>query len=141
YGLAAIVDLSAPGWGRDPVALRRISEEAEVMVVCAAGFYWDPFPDIAVNGSMERLRDAMIEEVEDGADGTGVRCGVIKVGTARGEPGHVEERLFCAAAAASKSTGAALITHTSSPDQAAWHVHVLDGAGMDMSRVVISHMG
>jgi Predicted metal-dependent hydrolase with the TIM-barrel fold len=28
HGLAAIVDLSAPGWGRDPIALRRISEQA-----------------------------------------------------------------------------------------------------------------
>jgi len=141
YGLAAIVDLSAPGWGRDPAALRRISEKAEVAVVCAAGFYWDPFPDIAINGSMEQLRDAMIEEIEKGADGTGIRCGVIKVGTARGVPGRIEERLFHAAAAASKSTGAALITHTSSPDQAPWHVQVLDRAGMNMSRVVISHMG
>jgi phosphotriesterase-related protein len=34
-----------------------------------------------------------------------------------------------------------VITHTSTPDQAAWHVRVLEGAGMDMSHVVISHMG
>ena len=37
FGLAAITDLSAPGWGRDPVALRRISEQAGVAVICAAG--------------------------------------------------------------------------------------------------------
>ena len=44
HGLAAITDLSAPRWGRDPAALRKISEAAGVPVVCAAGFYWDPFP-------------------------------------------------------------------------------------------------
>jgi phosphotriesterase-related protein len=141
HGLAAIVDLSAPGWGRDPLALRRISEKAGIAVVCAAGFYWDPFPDIVINGSVEALRDAMIAEVAAGIDGTGIRCGVIKVGTARGVPGAIEARLFKAAAASAMATGAAIITHTSSPDQAAWHVETLARTGMDLARVVISHMG
>jgi phosphotriesterase-related protein len=141
FGLAAITDLSAPDWGRDPIALRRISEQAGVAVVCAAGFYWDPFPGIAIEGSVDALRDAMIAEIETGVGGTGIRCGVIKVGTNRGEPDGVAERLFRAAVGAASATGAPVITHTSSPDQAAWHVRVLERAGMDMSRVVISHMG
>jgi len=140
YGLAAITDLSAPLWGRDPVALRRISEASGVLVIYAAGYYWDPFPEIAEKASVEEIRDAMIKEVEAGADGSGIRCGVIKVGTAR-EPNEPAERLFKAAAAASAATGAPVITHTSSVDQAAWHIRVLEGAGMDMSRAVISHMG
>jgi phosphotriesterase-related protein len=139
-GLAAITDLSAPGWGRDPGALRRISERADVKVICAAGYYWDPFPDIALKSSVEEIRDAMIAEIERGADGTDVRCGVIKVGTAK-EPNEPAERLFKAAAQASRATGAPVITHTSNTGQAAWHVRVLDGAGMDMGHVVISHMG
>ena len=140
YGLAGITDLSAPLWGRDPRALRRISERSGVKVVCAAGFYWDPFPDMALASSVEQIRDAMIAEVEEGADGTDVRCGVIKVGTAK-EPNEPAERLFKAAAAASRATGAPVITHTSNTGQAAWHVRVLEGAGMDMSHAVISHMG
>jgi phosphotriesterase-related protein len=139
HGLAAIVDLSAPGWGRDPIALRRISEQAGIAVVYATGFYWDPFPDIVIKGSVEELRDAMIAEIT--ADSTGIRCGVIKVGTARGTPGDMEKRLFTAAAGAALTTGAAVITHTSSPDQAPWHVQTLDRAGIDLKRVVISHMG
>jgi phosphotriesterase-related protein len=141
FGLAAITDLSAPDWGRNPVALRRISEQAGVAVVCAAGFYWDPFPVIAINGTVEELRDRMISEIETGVGGTGIRCGVIKVGTNRGEPDDVAERLFRAAVGAAFASGAPVITHTSSPDQAAWHVSVLERAGMDLSRVVISHMG
>jgi phosphotriesterase-related protein len=141
FGLAAITDLSAPDWGRDPIALRRISAQAGVAVVGATGFYWDPFPGIAIEGTLEQLRDIMISEIETGVGGTGIRCGVIKVGTNRGEPDAVAERLFRAAVAAAFATGAPVITHTSSPDQAAWHVRVLERAGMDMSRVVISHMG
>ena len=141
FGLAAITDLSAPGWGRDPLALRRISEAAGVAVVGASGFYWDPFPPIAIEGSVEAMRDAMIAEIETGVDATGIRCGVIKVGTNRGEPDQIPERLFRAAAIAANATGAPIITHTSSPDQAAWHVRTLERAGMDLSHVVISHMG
>ncbi len=140
YGLAAVTDLSAPGWGRDPLALRRISERSGVKVVCAAGFYWDPFPEIALASPVEAIRDAMIAEIEQGADGSDVRCGVIKVGTAR-EPNEPAERLFKAAALASRATGAPVITHTSNCGQAAWHIRVLEGAGMDMTRAVISHMG
>ncbi len=141
HGLAAIVDLSAPGWGRDPVALRRISEQVGIVVVCATGFYWDPFPDIVISGSVEQLRDVMIAEITEGVGPTGIRCGVIKVGTARGTPGEMEARLFTAAAGAALATGAAVITHTSSPDQAPWHIQTLDRAGIDLKRVVISHMG
>jgi len=130
FGLAAITDLSAPLWGRDPAALRRISELSGVKVVCAAGYYWDPFPEVAEKASVEAIRDAMIAEIEIGADGTDVRCGLIKVGTAR-EPSEP----------AAMATGAPIITHTSNPGQAAWHIRVLESAGMDMTHVVISHMG
>jgi phosphotriesterase-related protein len=140
FGLAAITDLSAPLWGRDPAALRRISETSGVSVICAAGYYWDPFPEVAEKASVEVIRDTMIAEIETGADGTGIRCGVIKVGTAR-EPNEPAERLFRAAAAAAMATGAPIITHTSNPGQAAWHIRVLEKAGMDMAHVVISHMG
>src|SRR6185295_868149 len=57
------------------------------------------------------------------------------------EPNEPAERLFKAAAAASRATGAPVITHTSNTGQAAWHVRVLEGAGMDMTHAVISHMG
>src|SRR5215510_5136445 len=109
FGIAAITDLSAPLWGRDPAALRRISEASGVKVICAAGYYWDPFPEVAEKASVEAIRDAMIAEIEIGADGTGIRCGVIKVGTAR-EPNEPAERLFRAAAAAAMATGAPIIT-------------------------------
>src|SRR5207302_3046933 len=92
-------------------------------------------------GTIEQLRDTMIAEIETGVDGTDIRCGVIKVGTTRGEPVALAERLFRAAAGAAAATGAPVITHTSSPDQAAWHVRTLERAGMDLAHVVISHMG
>ena len=108
-GLAAITDLSAADWGRDPIALRRISEQSGIAVVCATGFYWDPFPRIAIEGTPEELRDIMIAEIETGVGDSGIRCGVIKVGTNRGEPDALAERVFGAAVAAALATGAPVI--------------------------------
>jgi phosphotriesterase-related protein len=141
HGLRAVADLSVPGSGRDPVALRRISERSGLPVICATGFYWDPFPAIVAESSEDKLRDLMVREIEAGVGDTGIRCGLIKVGTEPGRPSATAERLFRAAALASRETGAALITHTSSPDQISWHVRVLASCGADFSRVLISHFG
>ena len=140
-GLRAICDLSAPGWGRNLVALKRISESAGLPIIAAAGFCWDPFPDFAATASVEAMRDLILRELEEGVDGTGLRCGIIKVGTDKGEPDERAERLFRAAAAAAMASGFSVITHTSTLGQAAWQVNVLERAGMDMGRVLISHMG
>ena len=140
-GLTAITDLSAPGWGRDVVALARISRRAELPVVAATGFYWDPFPQDMVSATVETMRDHMVRELEVGVGDGGPRCGLIKVGTDKGEPSAEVERLFLAAGAASRATGFPIITHTSNVSQAAWHLHMLGRSGVDMSRVLISHMG
>jgi phosphotriesterase-related protein len=140
HGLQAVVDLSVPDIGRNPLALRRISESAGVAVVCATGFYWDPFPPVAARSSVDALREIIIGEITTGVGDTGIRCGVIKVGTPQGEPTTGAERLFHAAALAARATGAAVITHTSSLDQIPWHIDVLERAGADLSKVLISHL-
>lgn len=141
FGLKAVVDLSVFGSGRNAANLRNISERAGLPVICAAGFYWDPTPQIVYDSTVEALRDIMIHEVNEGVDGTDVRAGIIKIGTHRGVPIPEADRLFKAAAAASLATGAAVVTHTSSVDQAFWHLDTLERAGMDPSRILISHMG
>jgi phosphotriesterase-related protein len=140
-GLKAVVDLSVLGSGRNPPGLRQISVQAGLPVVCAAGFYWDPYPQVVFDSSIEALRDMLIRELTVGIDGTGIRGGVIKIGTPRGDIGDPAARLFQAAALASLATGAAVVTHTSAIEQGAWHLDTLRRAGMDPSRILISHMG
>ena len=138
HGLSLITDLSVPGSGRDLQALRRISDASGVAVVAAAGFYWDPVHPDAIHGSVDQLRKAMVRDIESGDDG--VRCGVIKIGTDKGDTSEPTARVFQAAALASNDTGAAIITHTSTPDQAQWQIDQLEGAGANLSRVLISHL-
>ncbi len=140
HGLQAVVDLSVFGSGRNAEVLRKISLQAQLPVICAAGFYWDPTPQIVLDSSVEFLRDRMIDDVTIGVDGSEIRAGIIKIGTDR-EISPAAEKLFIAAALASIATGAAVVTHTSAVAQAAWHVATLTAAGMDPSRILISHMG
>lgn len=141
HGLKAVVDLSVLGSGRNPAGLQTISQRAGLPVVCAAGFYWDPYPQVVFESSAEVLRDMLIRELTVGIDGTAIRGGVIKIGTDRAPIGAEAERVFHAAALASLATGAAVVTHTSHVEQAFWHLEMLQRAGMDPARILISHMG
>ena len=141
HGLNAVVDLSVLGSGRNPAGLRAISRKAGLPVIAAAGFYWDPFPPVVFDSSVEQLRDILLAELTIGMDGTDIRGGVIKIGTAPGTFGAEAERVFRAAALASMSTGVAVVTHTSAVEQANWHLDQLLAAGMNPARILISHMG
>ncbi len=140
YGLGLVADLSVPGSGRNAPALRRIAEQSGVAVVCATGFYWDPLPGIVADRSVVALRDIMVREIETGIDDTGLRCGVIKIGTDAGAPDAQVEKLFRAAAAAARLTGACIVTHTSKPEQAFWQVQCLQSEAVPLSRVLVSHL-
>jgi phosphotriesterase-related protein len=139
HALRMVADLSVLGSGRDAMALRRISEAAGVAVVCATGFYWDPLPAAVHAASVNKLRERMIAEIEAGIDGSNIRAGVIKIGTDGNAPTDAFERVFRAAALAATATGAAVITHTTRPDQAEWQMDVLERAGLDPTRALISH--
>lgn len=141
HGLNAVVDLSVNGSGRNPRGLRDISRKAKLPVIGAAGFYWDPFPPVVFESSVEQLRDILLAELTSGMDGTDIRGGVIKIGTPPGPIGAEASTVFRAAAMASLATGAAVITHTSAVVQADWHLDHLLEAGMQPARILISHMG
>lgn len=136
YGLKAVVDLGADRFGRDLVAYRRIAAAAGLRVVCATGYYWDPITPYAVTMDVDALCERMVREITEGE----IRCGVIKIGTGSGEPDEAFGRIFDAAARAARATGAAVVTHTTKPQQAWWQIERLRAGGLDPSRMLISHL-
>jgi phosphotriesterase-related protein len=141
HDLCLVGDLSVPGSGREPAVLQRVSRGAGVPVVCATGVYWDPLPPEVSDMSVAALRDMMVGEITKGIAGTEIRCGVIKIGTDGKAPTPGFQRVFEAAARAAQATGAAVITHTTKPDEAEWQMDALERAGADLRRVLISHLG
>ncbi len=140
-GLKAVVDLSVFGSGRNVGGLKKISQHAGLPVICAAGFYWDPLPQLVFDSSVEVLRDILIHEVNVGIDGSTIRAGVIKIGTDREPISADSERVFEAAALAALATGASVVTHTSAVEQAYWHIETLQRFGVAPERILVSHMG
>lgn len=141
-GGSTIVDLTTGGIGPDPAGLALVSKDTGVHIVLGAGFYTDGYVDDATREMpAEQLADIMIAQVTNGAWGTSIRCGII------GEIGvswpmtPFERRSLMAAARAQSATGAAINVHPGRHPSACQEIcDVLEAAGADLSRVVLSHM-
>ncbi len=141
-GGGTVVDLTTGGIGPDPEGLKRLSERTGVAIVLGAGFYTDGYVTDDVKAwPVERLAETIIGQVTEGAWGTSVRCGII------GEIGvswpmtAFEERSLKAAARAQGTTGAAINVHPGRHPLACMQIcDVLERAGADLSRVIMSHM-
>ncbi len=147
YALAGggtLVDATSGGLGRNPLALQRISESSGVHVVMGAAWYReDVYPSFVNEWDVNRLAARIVEELTVGVDGTGIRAGVIgEIGTERKHITPAQERVFRAAARAQRSTGAAILTHTTHFGELALEqIALLREEGVEPDRIVISHLG
>ena len=142
-GGRTVVDLSPPAFGRDPVALKAISELSDLNVVMGCGEYVESAHSqyVAVC-SVGQIRDSLISEIEVGVGNTGIRAGIIgEIGS--GNPvTDAEEKVLRAAAQAQRATGVALNIHRSVfPDSNAGidALEMVLDEGVDPARVVMSH--
>jgi phosphotriesterase-related protein len=137
-----LVDVTSIGIRHSTEHLPRISKETGVNIIIGTGFYVDASvsPDTKML-SVQELCDAIVSEVCEGVEGTGVKCGVI------GEVGvsypmtDFEKKSLQAAAKAQQVTGAPLIIHPGRDERSPPHIlDVLEEAGADLSRTVMSHI-
>ena len=137
-----VVDASLPGIGRDPEALRRISEKTGLNIIMGTGFYvGETHPKELATMSDREVADLMVKELTEGVDGTGICAGYI------GEIGiseifdDKERKVLRAAALAQKDTGVAINVHinpwTTNGLEAA---DILLNAGVAPDRICISHI-
>lgn len=137
-----VVDASLPGIGRDPEALRRISEKTGLNIIMGTGFYvGDTHPKELAGMSDREVADLMVKELTEGVDGTGICAGYI------GEIGiseifdDKERKVLRAAALAQLDTGVAINVHinpwTTNGIEAA---DILLDAGVAPDRICISHI-
>jgi phosphotriesterase-related protein len=143
-GGGTIIDLTPPALGRDPAALRRLSERTGVRIVASTGHYIAAtHPPEVAGQSEDDLAAWMIGEITSGIGSTGVRAGVIgEIGVSPGGPHPSEVRMLRAAAFAQAETGVAISIHNAIPAerQGMRVLRILSGAGADLDRVVMGHM-
>lgn len=141
-GGALVVDQSVHGLRRDAEGLAWISRESGVHVVAAAGIYTAPFlaPEVAALDT-DALAARFIREVTQGLDGSTVRAGLIGEIGCSWPIAPIERRALIAAVIAMQETGAAISVHPGrAPGACVEILDILEGAGADLSRVILCHM-
>lgn len=137
-GIDTIVDATPFDLGREVELLAEVSRRSGVTIIAATGHWL--FPSVLMaNRTVAELADLYIHDLERGADGTSIRCGVIKVASEDAVT-PFDTRVIEAAAIAHRETGAPIITHAKAvrrigEDQA----DLFDRLGVDPGRVVIGH--
>ena len=143
-GGGAICDPTNEGLGRNPLALRAISEATGVHVVMGSGWYREKVYPAYVREEMpDQLAERLVRELTVGVGETGVRAGFIgEIGTDRGSISPAQERVFRAAARAHRRTGCPILTHTTHFGELALEqLDLLAEEGVDPGRVIVSHLG
>jgi phosphotriesterase-related protein len=143
-GGRTVVDVTSGGLGRNPLALRRISEASGVQIVMGAAWYReDVYPRFIHELDSNALAARIIEELTQGVDGTDVRAGIIgEIGTERKFITPAQERVFRASARAQRATGVSIITHTTYFGELALEqIALLREEGVPTDRIIISHLG
>jgi predicted metal-dependent phosphotriesterase family hydrolase len=143
-GGGAIADPTNVGIGRNPTALRRISEETGVHIIMGAGWYRErAYPTYIYEEMPDTLADRLVNDLLVGVDGTEIRAGFIgEIGTERGHISPAQERVFRAAGRAHARTGCPILTHTTHFGELALEqLDLLAEEQVPAERVIISHLG
>lgn len=142
-GGTTLVDVTPEELGRRPEALRRLSEASGVHIVMGCGHYRDPYLDRAFFDTHRAadIADRMIQEIEEGIDGTGVRPGIIgEIGADQPVVSAIEERSLRAAGIAHRETGLAITLHAARSTVGRDMLRILDEERVPRDRVILGHL-
>jgi phosphotriesterase-related protein len=146
HGLKTLVDPCPIDLGRDVELMAEVAQKSGVNVVCATGLYKEDEGAAAYfkfrqhwGDALGEMTDVFVRELTDGVGETGIRAGVIKVGTGVGKITPYEETVLRAAGKAHKATGAPITTHTDQGTMGPQQLDVLQSEGVDPRAVVVGH--
>lgn len=143
HGGKTIIDQTSIGIGRDPDALARISRATGLNIIMGSGYYIDgSYPREPMDAkNEEQIAQEIIQDVIVGAGGTRICSGII------GELGCSwplktnEIKVLRAGALAQRETSCTITVHPGRNEKSPIEIiEVLDKAGADLKRVVMSHM-
>ncbi len=140
-GGQAIVEMTTVELGRSPRELRALSEAHGVHIIAATGYNKGKFADsVVAPKSVADLTAEMTRDVTEGMDGTTIRAGVLKAASSKNAMSAHEAKVFQAAAAAHRQTGAPISTHTEAGTYALEQIALFRSLGVDPGHVLIGHL-
>ncbi|HEU0101960.1 MAG TPA: phosphotriesterase-related protein [Mycobacteriales bacterium] len=150
-GVDTIVDLTAPGLGRNVKRVARAVEGTGLNVIACTGYYtYDKLPHpmayigpgkvVTDDPQDDLLVSLFVNDIVQGIQGTAIKAGILKCCT--DEPGLTPdvERVLRAVARTHLRTDVPIATHTHAPTRRGLdQQRVFAAEGVDLGRVVIGH--
>jgi phosphotriesterase-related protein len=147
HGVKTIVDVTPNECARDPLLLKEISEKTGINIICVTGCYFESSGAPAywnfralLGDAVQEIQDMFVAEYTQGIADTGIKAGLIKIGSSKGVITDYEKMVFKAAARASRETGALIMTHTERGTMGVEQADLLIAEGADPERIIIGHM-
>ena len=139
-GVDSIVDCSPFNLGRDVLLLRDVSERTGINIIATTGVYMDESGWLNLI-SEENLLKYILREIQDGTQGTQIRCGAIKCATDRFGFTPINRKTLRACARAAIETDLPIITHCRPENtrQGLFQQDIFEELGVDLNHVLIGH--
>jgi len=140
-GLQSFVDPCPMDIGRDVNFMAEVSEASGVRIVCATGLYKEDLGNTAYfkQRSVDEIAEVYSSEISKGIGNSGIKAGIIKCATGKGQVTKYEENCLRAAARAHLRTGAPITTHTEDGTMGREQLDIFASEGVDLQRVIIGH--
>ncbi|XP_070555687.1 N-acetyltaurine hydrolase-like [Ptychodera flava] len=141
-GGCSLVENTILGIDRDIKKSKMYAEASGVNIIQGTGYYVGACHPPEMNTmSIEELTQFMVNDIEKGADGTDIKCGVIgEIGCSWPLQAN-EKKVLQASAAAQAATGCPVIIHPGrNPIAPTDILRILGEAGGDTTKTVMSHL-
>ena len=109
-GITAMLDPCPMDLGRDVELMAEVAQRTRFQLVCATGLYKEAEGataywkfKMAFGSVVEAMAELFVKELTEGVGDTGIRAGIIKVGTGHGTLTEYEQAVFEGASATTSS--------------------------------------
>lgn len=141
YGINSIVEQTNIGMGRNPILLRKISQNTGMYIIEGTGYYKEGFyPEEISKMSEGEIADKLTGEILNGIEGTEVKAGLYgEIGSSHKALKPVEEKVFNAVILSHKETGAPVSTHCELGTMGLEQMKIFDRHGVSPDKVSFGH--
>lgn len=140
-GGSTIIDLTPINYGRNPIALQKISEGANINIGFVTGFHKEEFmPKWIDKMSDKQIFDFLVNEIENGVSSRHLLPVAMKAGTSFKQITKREKRILQIEGKVQRATHIPMITHCDKGTMAIEQVEILRDQGANLKHICLSHV-
>ena len=147
-GIRTVVDATPNDMGRNPELLKKVSERCGINIICSTGYYYETGGAPAYWNFRrgfgfpveDELYELFLKELTEGIAGSGIKAGVMKVGSSIGEITEYERLMFkVACRIAREDPDARIVTHCSHGTMLKEQAELFIEEGVNPKQVQLGH--